>query len=318
MKSVLFRHVWIVHGNRLISSVYRSCIKCLLFGASPMQQQMAPLPPERLLPGRPFAITGLDFAGPFPILFSKGRGAKTTKGYVAIFVCFAIKAVHIEVVSDMTTEAFMAAYSRFTARRGLYSILYSDNGTTFKGAAAELKRLFAQSSSFTQEIFPQLSTLGTEWRFIPPRAPHFGGLWESAVRCFKHHLRRVVGQANFTFEEFTTLVTKIEACLNSRPICPLSNEANDPVALTPGHFLVGSAPLAYPEPVHETNAKFSANQRWQLINQIRDSFWVRWRKEVFHHLQQRNKWRKLHPNLTEGELVIITDELAPPAHYGPK
>ncbi|XP_066585627.1 uncharacterized protein [Prorops nasuta] len=315
MKSVLFRHFWIIHGHRLIVSIYRTCVKCLRFGATPIQQQMAPLPADRLIPRRPFAITGLDFAGPFPILFSKGRGAKSTKGYVAIFICFTIKAVHMEVVSDMTTETFLAAFSRFTARRGLCSTLYSDNGTTFKGAASELKQLFAQTSGFTQEIFPQLAAQGTEWKFIPPRAPHFGGLWEAAVRCFKHHLRRAVGQATFTFEEFSTLVIKIEACLNSRPICPLSNEANDPVALTPGHFLVGSAPLAYPEPIQETNAKLSANQRWKLISQIRNSFWVRWRKEVFHLLQQRNKWRKLQPNLSKGDLVILTEELAPPAAW---
>ena len=129
-------------------------MKCIRFGATPARQQIVPLPAERLAQGRPFAITGLDYAGPFPILFSNGRGAKSSKGYVSILICLSIKAIHIEVVSDLTTEAFMSTYSRFVARRGLCSVLYSDNGTTFKGADAELRRLFRQTSSFSQEALP--------------------------------------------------------------------------------------------------------------------------------------------------------------------
>ena len=239
MKSLLNRTCWIIRGSRLVTAVYRKCITCTRFGATPMQQQMAPLPVDRLAPGRPFSIIGLDYAGPFPILFSKGRGAKSTKGYVAIFICVIVKAVHIEVVSDLTSESFMAAYSRFSARRGLSSTIYSDNGTTFKGADAELKRLFNQSSMFSKEVFSHLAARGTDWKFIPPRAPHFGGLWEAAVRSFKYHLRRVVGSTNFTFEEFATLTAKIEACLNSRPVCPLSNDANAPSLLRQGTSSLG-------------------------------------------------------------------------------
>ena len=99
-----------------------------------MKLQMAPLPADRLAPGRQFAIICLDYAEPFPILFSKGRGANLTKGYVAIFICLIVKAVHIQVVSDLTSESSMAAYSRFSDRCGLSSTIYFDNGTTFKEA----------------------------------------------------------------------------------------------------------------------------------------------------------------------------------------
>ena len=274
---------------------------------------MAPLPAERLLPSRPFSITGLDYAGPIPILFSKGRGAKTTKGYVAIFICLVVKAIHIEIVSDLSSDAFIAAFSRFTARRGLCSTIFSDNGTTFRGADAMLRQLFKKTSVFSQEMFTYFANQGLEWKFIPPRAPHFGGLWEAAVRSFKYHLRRVIGSATLTFEELSTLASKIEACLNSRPLCPLSCEAHDPVALTPGHFLIGSAPLTFAEPLMDLAAKVSCNSRWKLVNQMRDSFWVRWRKEVLFQLQQRSKWLKLQPNLKAGDIVLVTDELSPPA-----
>ena len=134
---------------------------------------MAPLPSCRLNAQRAFAYVGIDFASPFPILFSRGRGAKTTKGYIAIFICMVIKAVHIEAASDLTTEAFLAAYVRFVACRGLWERIYSDNGTTFKGAAALLKKLFIASSPELWQIVEALADHGRQWYFIPPRAPHF-------------------------------------------------------------------------------------------------------------------------------------------------
>ncbi|KAL7301917.1 hypothetical protein TKK_0005512 [Trichogramma kaykai] len=288
MSSHLARQFWNTRGARVIQAVCHGCVKCTRFRAVSLDQQMAPLPSARVTPGRPFATTALDYAGPMSILFSRGRGAKTTKGYVAIFVCLLTRAVHIEVVSDLTTRAFLAAYSRFCARRGRPSIVYSDNATTFKGAAVELKSLFEKSSSFSRRIQAQLSEQGTKWSFIPPRAPHFGGLWEAAVRSFKHHFRRVVGETGLTFEELATLAARIEACLNSRPLRPLSSQPEDYAALTPGHFLVGSVLLDYPEPLNEGEI-LSLTDRWRLLCGLRDSFWRRWRKEVLSQMQQRNK-----------------------------
>lgn len=148
--------------------------------------------------------------------------------------------------------------------------------------------LFKQTSDFSKEMTGSLAAKGTEWKFIPPRAPHFGELWEAAVRSFKHHFKRVIGEATLTHEELSTLPTKIEACLNSRPICPLSSHDNDNVALTPAHFLVGSSLLA---PVHSTHHRPKSgrlNDRWRLITSMRNDFWERWRKEALNHLQQRN------------------------------
>jgi hypothetical protein len=76
------------------------------------------------------------------------------------------------------------------------------------------------------------------WHFIPPNSPHFGGLWEEGVKSLKYHCKRIVGKALLTFEEFSTLITQIEPCLNSRPLIALSCEPNDPSYLSPGHFLL--------------------------------------------------------------------------------
>ena len=222
---------------------------------------MAPLPAIRTASQRAFLCVGLDYAGPFVVKCSKGRGIKTTKGYVAIFVCLVVKAVHIEIVSDLTTDSFLAAFHRFTFRRGHCKIVYSDNATTFKGAAAEIKRQFQATTSMSVEIAAQVARDGTTWSFIPPRAPHFGGLWEAAVKSFKYHFVRVIGEAVLTYEELATFASLVEACLNSRPLCPMSNEPNDFNALTPGHFLVGSALSTRPEPFTDVDLTGSMRRR---------------------------------------------------------
>lgn len=212
---------------------------------------MGRLPPERLRPARPFLSAGLDYAGPLRIRAHKGRGHAASKGYICLFICLVTKAIHLEVVSDLSTPAFIAAFRRFVARRGGCRQLLSDNATNFRGADADLRRMFRAASDFYQEAGASLANDGTEWRFIPPRAPHFGGLWEAGVRSTKHHLRRIVGEQALTFEELTTLLCQVEACLNSRLLCPLSSEPADLVALTPGHFLIGELPVGIPELPHK-------------------------------------------------------------------
>ena len=128
------------------------------------------------------------------------------------------KAVHIEVVSDLTSQAFLAAFKRFAGRRNLCKVIYCDNGTTFQGADKELRRLFDATSAMTQEVAAQIAADGVTWTYIPPRGPHFGGLWESNIKSFKNHLKRVIGEAKLTYEEFSTVAVQIEACLNSRPL----------------------------------------------------------------------------------------------------
>lgn len=314
MLSSLNRTYWITRGLRVVQGVFRRCYRCIRYAAQSVQQQMAPLPAYRVAPQRVFAYTGLDFAGPFPILFSRGRGAKSTKGYIAIFVCMVVRAVHIEVVSDLSSVAFLAAFRRFTARRGLCKMVFSDNGTNFKGAATEIDKLFQQASSVSQEVAAALAKDGVIWSFIPPRAPHFGGLWEAAVKSFKHHFKRVIGDTTLTFEEMATVSAQIEACLNSRPLCPLSSEPTDTVALTPGHFLINAPLNVLPEPFIDTNFN-SRTCRWNHLSAMRNHFWDRWRQEVLHHVQQRNKWLTPGRQLGVGDLVLLKDDLCPPSKW---
>ncbi|CAB0040671.1 unnamed protein product [Trichogramma brassicae] len=314
VQSHLCRCWWIIQGRSSIRQLIQSCPTCARYQGRRQEQLMAPLPAPRVTPSRPFTETGLDYAGPFALRTSKGRGQKSFKGYVAVFTCFSTRAIHLEVVSDYTSKTFLLALRRFFARRGLSRRITTDCGTTFQGAAAnELQQLFRSASTFSNEVAAALAQNEVQWDFIPPRAPHFGGIWEAGVKAFKFHLKRVIGEAKLTFEEFSTLTAQIEACLNSRPISPLSADSQDVAALTPGHFLIGTALLAAPEPA--TDERLVGVPRWKIATQMRNHFWRRWQREVLNHMQVRQKWNIRQPGLLPGELVLITDDLQPPQRW---
>lgn len=303
---------WPLSGRMLVRKVVHNCVKC--FRANPILQQhkMGDLPSSRVMPCRPFLIAGVDYAGPFLLRDRKTRKYQTTKAYIALFVCFTTKAVHIEIVSELTTECFLAALRRFMSRRGKCSEIFSDNGTTFVGADNEIKRFI---SSNDKTISENLSNDGIKWNFIVPRAPHFGGLWESGVKSVKFHLKRVIGNAALTFEDFYTVLCQIEACLNSRPLYPLSSDPNDPTPLTPGHMLIGEPLTTIPEP-NLLLVKENYLSRFQRLQQLLQHFWARWTKEYISHLQQRVKWKENHPQLLHpGALVIVKEDGLPPLKW---
>ena len=267
---------------------------------------MGQLPAARTTPSPPFSTTGIDYAGPFTIKFSYTRNPVLVKAYLAIFICFCTKAVHLEVVGDLTTEAFLAALKRFISRRGLPQHIHSDNGSNFVGVRNDLLEFYKHlSSQETQNaVHSFLLTQKKTWHTIPERAPHFGGLWEAAVKSAKHHLKRVVGQQTLTFEEFTTIASQVEACLNSRPLGALTSHSPDGMApLTPGHFLIGRALQAYPEALLTDNP--SLYKRWNLCQQ--HFFWQRWSREYLQQLQTSNKWHKTRPNLQVGDIASPDD-----------
>ncbi|XP_065161391.1 uncharacterized protein [Atheta coriaria] len=268
-------HYWVLGGRAPVRSHIRRCVRCARFLQERAQQLMAPLPIPRVTQSRAFDHTGVDYAGSFNIKTWKGRNTKTYKGYFALFVCLSTSAVrvHLELVSDYTSDAFIAAYKRFTARRVICATFNSDCGTNFKGADKEIRRLFTAATKESMEIGNLLGSLGTQWKFNTPSAAHFGGKWESGVKSVMHHLRRSVGER--TFEEMTTFLTQVEATLNSRPLCPLTEDPEDLEALTPGHFLIGKAPNVLPEPSLD-HLQPDRLSRWQLVRQALDGFWKHW------------------------------------------
>lgn len=308
--SLLSARFWIMSNRSIIRHIIYKCVTCARHRASNSTPIMGDLPKSRICPSRPFSSVGIDYAGPLLIKEGKRRNARSIKCYLAIFICMAVKAVHIEVVSDLSTATFIAALHRFVSRRGIPSNIYSDCGTNFQGADVVL-------SSFMQN--PDAQNLFTEavpcqWHFNPPAAPHFGGLWEAAVKSAKYHIKRVVGSQLLTFEEMSTFTHRVEAVLNSRPITPQSTDPNDLRALTPGDFLIGCPLVALPEPDLSTT-QMNRLTRWQLLTQFNQAFWKRWSSEYLTTLQSRSKWYRKQKNLMVGDLVLVNRPNIPPTFW---
>ncbi|XP_063920382.1 uncharacterized protein LOC135135288 [Zophobas morio] len=301
---------WPISGRRQVRKVIGKCLKCYRTNPKPYSQIMGNLPEERIMPSRPFSKVGVDFGGPLLIKEGRGKGKRTTKSYICLFICLSTKAVHLELVGDLTSDSFLSALKRLISRRGNISFVLSDNATNFVGARKELQQLF-KNENFKNK----LANENIMWKFIPPRAPNFGGIWEAGIKSVKNHIKRVIGENHLTYEEMYTLLVRIEAVLNSRPLTPLSNDPNDLSALTPGHFLIGHPLTA---PVEKDHTAISSNRlsRWQLIEACRQHFWRRWSKEYLTTMQSRAKWHHTSAKVPEvGTLVVLKDDNLPPLQW---
>lgn len=267
---------WAPRLRSVTRGIIHRCIQCARHDAKPMSQLMGILPKSRVTPGKCFSRSGVDYCGPFHLKAHSGRCNIVVKGYVAVFVCMSSKAIHLELVSDLTSEAFIAALTRFTGRRGRVQELYSDNGTTFHGADKELLNAIKSWKKMSSE--DMFLDFCIKWSFIPPVAPHHGGLWEAAVKSAKNHLKRVVGDQWLTFEELATVLVSVEACLNSRPIGRLSDDNADTLALTPGDLLGTGSPVTPLSRDHSTTPKTQL-RRWKLLEHMKQDFWDRWHHE---------------------------------------
>ncbi|XP_068987504.1 uncharacterized protein [Bombus flavifrons] len=303
---------WPIDGRSQVWRTIKRCVRCCRANPPPVEYLMGDLPEARITESRPFTNVGIDYCGPLYIKERRNRNRSKVKVYVAIFVCLATKAVHIELVSDLTTDAFLAVLRRFISRRGYCATILTDNGTNFVGANRELQELrtLLQSDDHKEKVQNFLADRQIQWRFNPPNSPHFGGLWEAAVKSFKRHLIRVVGTELLTFEHLNTLVIEIEAILNSRPLTPISSDPKDPPVLTPGHFLIGDTLTSLRERDFRTvpSGRLSS---WQRIHQIKQYFWSRWNREYLNELTRRDKWDKGKHDIREGTVVILREDNVP-------
>ncbi|GFQ86185.1 integrase catalytic domain-containing protein [Trichonephila clavata] len=202
----------------------------------------------------------------------------------------------------------LAELRRFIARRGHPSEIYSDNGTNFIGANY-LKQLYILVKEHSIQKYS--TDRNITWKFIPPYTPNFGGLWESSIKLAKRNLFKTCKRHLLSFEKLSTLLSQIEACINSRPLVPLSSDPADMRALTPEHFLYGGPLLEIPESKSITNTSLSLSCRWKNLLKLRQHFWDRWHKTVLQHYQSRPKWKTSQSEVQVGNLVLISDDNRP-------
>lgn len=323
---VVRQNYWITGLRALTRKVIGRCTSCIRYRKEVASQLMANLPSARVMPTLTFVTTGLDFAGPFMTRRTAGRPPRNIgykdpppppptvdKLWVAVFVCMTTHAIHLDLTYGLSVEAFLETFARFTARRGHCRELWSDNGTTFVGTNKELQRVLAEWGHKLPD--EELANYGTTWRFITPGAPHQGGIWEAGVKAFKHHLRRTVGEHKLTPNQLYTVLTKIEACLNSRPIVPMSDDPSDLQVLTPGHFIAGRPLLQRPLADDVENLPDNRLTSWGRSQRLMQTFWRRWKDEHLVALQTRTKWHEACENLRINDLVILLDENTAPARW---
>ncbi|GFY30665.1 integrase catalytic domain-containing protein [Trichonephila clavipes] len=204
--------------------------RILKYLTKPTDQLTSPLPSDRTNQTPAFSVCGMDFCGP---LYVNNFG-KLQKSYIVLFTCGVTRALHLELVSDMTTNSFLLAFRRFLARRGNCKVIYRDNAKTFLKSKKEIENLSRiLSQSMVQNFFTKERII---WKIIIERSPWWGGFYERLVRSVKENLHKILGKTLLSFEEMTT-IPEIEAVLNLRPLRYVYEENDEPRPLTPMHFL---------------------------------------------------------------------------------
>ena len=201
---------WILQGISLVSAHVQRCVMCRKLRGHTQLQKMADLPEDRLEPSPPFTYSAVDLFGPF--LVKEGRSER--KRWGAMFVCMVSRAIHIEVVTSLTTDSFINAYRRFISRRGPIRQLRCDRGTNFVGAKNELdaerirQKLLADDCDFF------------DFKMNFPHASHMGGAWERMIRSARNALSSLLASQPCTLDDelLHTLLLEAEAIVNSRPL----------------------------------------------------------------------------------------------------
>jgi len=186
--------------------------------------------------------------------------------------------------------------------------MWSDHGSNFVGAQKELNQLieFLENQKTQNAISHFCTSQKIVWKFIPERSPHFGGLWEPCVKSMKYHLKRILSGVKLTFEEYTTVLVQVEACLNSRPLVAISCDDDGFDALTPGHFLIGRPLEALPDPAFSYRT-VTLLRRWHLCQNLVRHFWQRWSADYLANLRKYAKWHKPSRNLSVGDIVVVNE-----------
>ena len=292
---------WLIHGRQVVKKVLRKCVWCKRINGLPYQVTPVPdLPEFRAERCRAFETVGLDYCG--PIMYGKGEDGQTSKSYICLFTCASTRAIHLELVPNLSTEGFLRALRRFTSRRGIPAIV-SDNFSSFRKAFNDLNAI-----SMNSEVKRHVSEKRIQWHFIIEHSPWQGGFYERLVKDVKDSLKKSLKFSLVEFEELQTIVVEIEAVLNSRPLCYVSAEREE--VITPSHFLIlrrHTAPCSGNTPCSEMNLLTRLKRTRRLL----DRFWRIWLERYLLSLRERHSrnptYRSSCIKPAVGDVVVIKE-----------
>ncbi|XP_033752106.1 uncharacterized protein LOC117335931 [Pecten maximus] len=300
---------WITGCKRLVSTVLHACVKCRKLRGKLEHQLMADIPSDRLQPGPPFTNVGVDTFGPWQIVSRRTRGGSAqAKRWAIMFTCLTTRAIHIEVIEELSSSSFINAFRRFTAVRGHVKQIRSDRGTNFIGAVDDL-----QINAFKVEeeaVKTFLYDRGTTWLFNPPHASHMGGAWERMIGVSRRVLESMlttVMDTNLTHEVLVTFLAEVCAIVNARPLVPVSSDPEDPFPISPATLLT-QKPDSIIEPFVPLDNSSLHKAQWKRVKVLADTFWKRWRAQYLHTLQPRRKWNDKRKNIAIGDIVLLRDK----------
>ena len=307
--SSLRQKYWILKGGASVRRVIGKCVPCKKRNSATASQFMSDLPPCRLqFDHPPFTHVGVDYFGP---LFIK-HGRSTEKRYGCLFTCLTVRAVHIEITHDLTSNSFLSAFRRFAARRGMPEVLYSDNGTNLVGAHRILRESLRSWNQ--QQIHNSLRQQGVRWRFNPPAASHMGGSWERMIRSVRRIMSVLLTDQSVSEEVLTTTMTEIEWTINSRPLLPITMDEKNNEPLTPNHLLHLKGNPNLPPGLFDQKDCY-VRRRWAQAQFLADQFWRRWVREYLPYLIHRQKWYQEKRNVKIDDIVLVVDETRPRSRW---
>ena len=281
---------WIIGARGLVTSLTHQCVVCRVHRAKPMIPQMSSLPPERSDQSPPFTYCGVDCFGPFMV---KERRS-VLKRYGLMVTCLASRAVHIEVLDDMSTSAFINSIRNVTAIRGHISEIWCDQGTNFVGALSELTEKGV-----------------LKFKLNPPGASHMGGVWERMIRTARNVFQSLLKSHSEQLDtsSLRTLMYEVMAIINSRPLSAVTEED---MPLTPNMLLTMKSNITLPPPSNFADADVYSRKRWRAVQHLANVFWKRWRSEYLSQLQSRQKWvHSKSENIGVGDVVLMKDDNVP-------
>ena len=303
---------WIARGRQVVKREIHMCNVCRKLEGKPYASpDHAPLPDFRVSEEYPFSHTGVDFAGPIYVKTSVRKETEVTKSYIALYTCASTRAVHLELVPNLTADGFIRSFRRFTSRQGVPKLMVSDNAKTFKSAENKLSALFD-----FKEVQDYFLAKRIQWKYNLEEAPWWGGFWERMVKSTKRCLKKVLKNARLSYNELTTILIEVEAVLNSRPLAYVEAEGIEE-ALTPSHLLLGRRIHTLPDPIISTTPVSNADtlmRRFRYLTKLSSHFWNRWRREYLLSLREHHKGI---PNVQResviktGDIVCIHEDSVP-------